>query len=79
MGNGSSSQLALVCMTASTRSIQDLQLWGCLWPDTSQKQDREAWLNQTDISKALLAFRTECPSGLRALADAPALIFAYFA
>lgn len=78
-GNGSSSRLALVCMTAGTSSIQNLQLLGCLWPDASQKQDCEAWLDQSDLNEGLLAFRTDGPSGLRALADAPAFVFAYFA
>lgn len=71
LGNGSSSQLALVPMTAGASSVQELQLWGCLWSDASQKQDREAWLDQSDLSEGLLAFRTDGPPGLRALADAP--------
>lgn len=79
MSNGSSSQLVLVYMTAGTSSIKDLQLWDCLWPDSSQKQDHDAWLDQSDLSEGLIAFRTDGPSGFRALAEAPACMFTYFA
>lgn len=78
VGNGSTSQLALINVTAGTSSIQDLQLLGCLWPGAFQKQDHEAWLDRSDLSEGLLALRTDSPSGIRALADAPASMFAYF-
>lgn len=34
-------------------AIQDLQLLGCLWPGASQKQDHEAWSDQSDLSEGL--------------------------